>query len=256
MKGFYISFAFALLALAGELRAAAPAVVPPAAGVEQRLGAQLPPDVLLRDESGRPVRSDELWQGRPLLLVFAYFSCPGLCPLVLDDLQASLAQARLTAGKDATVAVVSIDPRDDPAAAAATQERLGVPGWRLLTGAAPETRRLAAAAGIRYERDAASGEYRHAAVVVAATRSGRVARYLRGPGFAARDVRFAVTEAEDSLVARPIDQLFLFCYHYDARTGRYDRAVGRLLRAVGACSLAGLGALVWRASRPRLGGVA
>ena len=54
------------------------------AGITQRLGEQVPLDLPFRDETGRPVQLRDLFDGKPVILVLAYYRCPKLCNQVLN----------------------------------------------------------------------------------------------------------------------------------------------------------------------------
>src|SRR5581483_9701498 len=53
---------------------------------DQKLDAQVPLDLTFRDEAGRDVRLGEYFDGKPVILVLAYYRCPGLCNQVLNGL--------------------------------------------------------------------------------------------------------------------------------------------------------------------------
>lgn len=233
------------------------------AEVEERLGAVVPRDVALTDSEGRAVTVGELLAGgKPVALVFAYHSCPMLCSVVLDGLATSLRETALVPGRDFTVATVSIDPRDTPAVAAEVKARYVAQAarpelaaaWRFLTGDADETRRLADAVGFHYARDARTGEYAHAAALVFLTPDGRVARYLYGAGFPARDFRFALVEAGEGRAGSTFDRFLLTCYQYDANARSYTPVAMGALKVGSGVFLLALGALLiplWRHERRR-----
>ena len=124
--------------------------------------------------------------------------------------------------------VVSINPHDTPAQAAAMKARY--PGntspqagrWHFLTGDEPEIAELARAAGFRYAYDAASGQYAHAAGFLLLTPGGRISRYLFGFDFTSGQLEQAIGQAAARRIAAPVDQLLLLCFHYDPFTGRYS----------------------------------
>ena len=53
------------------------------------------------------------------------------------------------------------------------------------------------------------------------TPDGRLARYFFGIEYASRDVKFALIESSAGRIGNAIDQLLLYCYHYDPATGQY-----------------------------------
>src|SRR5438270_12893107 len=78
---------------------------------EQHLGAQVPPDLAFRDETGTEVAVGEyLNGGRPVILTLNYFHCQNLCPLELEGLASALNGVPFKLGDDFDVVSVSIDP--------------------------------------------------------------------------------------------------------------------------------------------------
>jgi protein SCO1 len=261
-----VTFARAL-AIAVALAAAAPA--PAATGrpkalesvaFEQRLDERVPEHVRFRDDEGREVRFGDLLGDKPLVLAFAYFRCPMLCPVTLSGLAGSLKTLSWSAGEQFRVATVSIDP-EDGAEAAAEQKRRHLDhygrdgaehGWIFLTGEEPAIRELADAVGFRYARDDATGEYAHAAGLVVITPHGRISRYLYGVEIAPRDLRLALVEAGEGKIGSLTDQILLMCFHWDPTTGRYGAVAMGAVRAASALTVLGLGGMLlglWRRER-------
>ncbi|MEO1236870.1 MAG: SCO family protein, partial [Planctomycetota bacterium] len=147
-------------------------------GVTQRLGAQLPLDTPFVDERGRPVTLGDYFRGdKPVVLEFAYFECPLLCPMMMRGIQDALRGVSASSpvggawipGEDFDVVTISINPDDTPVAAAEKKQELrdrfaeGEPGreveprpdlaeaaadgWHFLTGREVDIRRAADAAG-------------------------------------------------------------------------------------------------------------
>ena len=221
-------------------------------GYDQRLGAQVPLDLQFKDDTGRAVRLSDLFGRRPVVFAFAYYSCPMLCTVVLDDLASTLRAVDLTPGEDFDVVVASFDPRDTPAAAAETKrkvaERFGTRGdktaWHFLTGDPPAIRRLAQAVGFRYAWDEKAGQFAHAAGIVVMTPGGKIARYYYGIDYPARDVRLGLVEAASDRIGTATDRILLFCFHYDPAAGKYSAATFNILRVSAALTLLGLVSLI------------
>jgi protein SCO1/2 len=66
------------------------------------------------------------------------------------------------------------------------------------------------------------------------TPDGRLSRYFYGVEYAPRDVRLGLVEASQNKIGNPVDQILLFCYHYDPVTGKYGAVVMNLVRFAGA----------------------
>jgi protein SCO1 len=237
-------------------------------GIEQRLGQKLPLDALFADELGRPVRLGQYFGKRPVILVLAYYNCPMLCTQVFSGLVSALRVLSFDAGKEFDVVAVSFDPRDRPPDAAAKKKayvdeykRPGAAlGWHFLTGGAGSIERVTQAAGFRYRYDETTGQFAHAAAVYVATPEGKLSRYFYGIEYGPRDLRLALVEASNGRIGSPVDQILLFCYHYDPKLARYSAAVLSMVRFGGVGAVLILStflAVMWRRdahrSPPRLG---
>ena len=219
---------------------------------EQNLDQPLPLDTRFRDSNGRTVRLRELFRGKPVLLNFVYYRCQELCPLLSDGLVRVLRALTFDAGNEFDVVTVSFDPSETPAAAADAKKeyvkrygRAGAEsGWHFLTGDAAAIHALAGAAGFRYSYDAKRNEFAHATGIVVATPGGRISRYYYGIEFSPRDLRLGLIEAAAGKIGSPLDQLLLFCYHYDPATGQYTLLVTRVLRLAGVATVLGLAGFI------------
>jgi len=221
-------------------------------GLEQRLGQTLPLDAEFRDESGAAGPLRRWLAGRPVVLALVYFGCPMLCSQVRESLTSSLKPLSLDVGRDFDVLTVSFDPRDGPEAARAQQmetlARYGragaAAGWHFLTGDADAIRRLTDAVGFRYAWDPVGEQFVHVAMVAVVTPDGRIARYFPGIEYPPRDVRLALVEASAGKVGTLTDRLVLFCYRWNASTGRYTPIIGRALQVGAALTIVALGTLI------------
>src|SRR5262245_49936639 len=86
---------------------------------EQRPNAQVPLDATVVNEQGQAIRLGDLFRGRPVILVLAYYRCPQLCNLVLNGLLDGLRGVTYRPGEEYTVIAISFDPRETPEIAAA-----------------------------------------------------------------------------------------------------------------------------------------
>jgi protein SCO1 len=206
---------------------------------------------------GRLVQLGDYLTTRPVILVFAYYRCPMLCPLVLDGVVKSLRVLSFEAGKEFTIVAVSFAPNETTALAAAKKEQIirqyarpdSATGWHFLTGDAAAITRLTQAVGFRYAYDTQYDQYAHAAGIVILTPQGRIARYFYGIEFAPRDVRLGLVEAAANKIGSVADQLLLLCYHYDPTKGKYTTFTIDVLRVGGVMTVVALGTLVVMAVR-------
>ena len=230
--------------------------------IEQHLDRQLPLDLQFRDEAGRIVRLRDYFGKRPVVLVLAYYDCPMLCTQVLNGLVAAMRILSFDAGREYEVVTVSFDPRDTPNDARAKKEpyvarygRAGAAaGWHFLTGEPKSISPLADAVGFRYAWDERIEQFAHASAIYVATPDGRLSRYFYGIEYAPRDLRLALVEASRGKIGTPVDQLLLYCYHYDPAAGRYGAVVMNMVRVAGVAFvliLSSFLALMWRRERRR-----
>jgi protein SCO1/2 len=224
----------------------------------QRLNEQLPLDAAFKDEYGRPVTLGKYFNNdKPVIVAFVYYSCPMLCTQVLNGISSSLRALSFTAGQEFDVVVISFDPRDNPATALEkkqshlaywhTEQTTG--GWHLLTGDEATITRVTSAAGFTYAFDKATGQYAHVSGILVTTPEGRLARYFYGIEYSPKELRLALVESGRGHIGSVIDELLLFCYHYDPETGRYGATVMNLVRAAGVLTVAAMATfmfVMWR----------
>ena len=249
-------FALCTLLLAASALAensATPPRLPGEVSIQQNLNAQIPLDLMFRDESGNIVRLRQLFRGKPVLLNFMYYRCPMLCSMVMEGISSTLTELKFDVGKEFDVITVSIDPRDMPSEAALKKDkyikrygRLGAAdGWHFLTGHETAIRTLTNAVGFHYAYDPEHDEFAHGTVLIAVTPQGRISRYLYGFEYNPRDVRLALVEASTNRIGTPTDQLLLLCYHYDPATGKYSRTAMNFVRAGGVATVLGLAGFIF-----------
>ena len=212
-------------------------------GVIEHRDAELPLDLTFVDEDGKRVKLGDYFQGdRPVMLTLNYYRCPMLCTLQLNGLVEGLAKMDWTPGDEFEIVTVSIDPRET--SLLARQKKQGyikeygrpaaAPGWHFLTSPQEENvRKLAETVGFNYHYDEETDQYAHAAAVMICTSDGRVSQYLYGVVYDPQTLRLSLLEAGRGEIGSVLDQILLFCYHYDAEKGRYAPAAMNLMRAGG-----------------------
>jgi protein SCO1/2 len=218
-------------------------------GIDQKLNDSVPLDLTFRDETGQTVKLGQFFGSKPVILSLVYYNCPMLCTQVLNGVERSLKDVPMDIGKQFSVVTVSIDPTERPTLAAAKRALYtglyGRPGategWHFLTGDPPQIKQLANAVGFRYAYDPQSKQFAHASVIMILTPEGKISRYLYGIQYATRDLRLGLVEASEGKIGTPVDQILLFCYHYDAATGKYSLLISRVLKAAGAFTILVIG---------------
>jgi protein SCO1/2 len=221
-------------------------------GLDQKLGDSIPLDLTFRDEHGKTVALRQFFGERPVILTLVYYQCPMLCTEVLNGLMRSAKELPLEIGKDFTIVTLSIDPSERPILANVKHElytglygKPGAPqGWRFLTGDEPNIKALARAVGFRYAYDSGSGQFAHPSGIMLLTPQGKLARYFYGISFPVRDLRLGLVEASQDKIGSPIDQILLYCYHYDPSTGKYGLLISRVIKLAGALTILSVGLVI------------
>jgi protein SCO1/2 len=218
-------------------------------GIEQHLDAQLPLDVKFRDEMGREVKLGDYFGKKPVVLSMVYYECPMLCGEVLNGEASVFTTLKFDIGKEYDVVTVSFDPTEGPDLARGKKrvytERYGRPGgnegWHFLTGSQESIKALTNAVGFNYAWDPETKQFAHAAAIMVVKPDGKIAQYFYGVEYSPKDLRFGIVQASQGKVGTIVDQVLLYCYHYDPRTGKYGAVVSRVLKVAGAVTVLILG---------------
>lgn len=226
---------------------------------EQRLNEQVPLDAPFRDEQGKVAPLGSYFQGKPVVLALVYYDCPMLCTMTLNGMLKSMRAMRLDAGADYTVLTVSFDAREGADLAEQKKsvylrqygrEGAGA-GWRFLTGDDAAIRRLTDSVGFKFIYDEQTKQFAHASGLVVLTPEGKISRYLYGLEYSARDLRLALVEASEHKIGNLVDQVLLFCYHYDPAAGKYSATIMNIVRLAGIITVLLIAAMVWTLARQR-----
>ncbi len=76
--------------------------------------------------------------------------------------------------------------------------------WDFIIGAIPQTK-----------------QYIHATAIMIVTPAGKIAQYYYGVEYSPKDIRLGLIEASRDKIGNVVDEVLLYCYHYDPKTGRY-----------------------------------
>jgi protein SCO1 len=223
-------------------------------GIEQHLNAEVPADIEFRDELGNPVKfGDYFGHGRPVILNLGYYQCPMLCSELLQGLVGSMKTLTFNLGQDFDVVTVSFDPRETTEMAAAKKRDMmklygranASQGWHFLTGNADQIHELTKAVGFQYQFDPKTGQYAHATAIVMLTPDRHISGYFYGVEFSPKDLRLGLVQASQNRIGNIGDQVLLYCYHYDPRTGKYGAVISNLLEVAGLGTLLILGTFMF-----------
>jgi protein SCO1 len=205
-------------------------------GIDEKLGNRIALNIILKDENGNNVTLGQLID-KPTILVFNYFRCPGICPVLISNLVQVVNKMNVDPGKDYRIIAVSFDPADTPEKAREKkanylnqmQRPFSPDAWRFLTGSAENTKIVADSAGFNYRRQ--GDMYVHPGAIMVITPKGILSRYLYGTSFVPADVEIAVTEAAGGQVVPTISRILSFCYVSDPQGRGYVFSVTRFVGA-------------------------
>jgi protein SCO1 len=218
-------------------------------GIQQNLNDQIPPNLVFRDETGATVKLADYFGRKPMILNLVYYKCPMLCSEVLAGLVSALKPMKLDVGRDFDVLTISFDPRETPQDATASKAqylkryaRAGAEtGWHFLTGPQDSIDALTKAAGFQYQYNEQTTQFAHSTAIIVLTPDGKIAQYYYGVEFPSKDLRLALVQASQNKIGTVVDQILLYCYHYDPRAGKYGLIVSRVLRLAGVLTMLILG---------------
>jgi len=221
--------------------------------IEQKLNSQLPLDAQFRDESGETVKLGKYFGKRPVVLALVYYDCPMLCTQILNGLVRAAKVLTFTPGKDYEVVVVSFDAREQPKQALAKKvvymRDYGHPetanSWHFLTGTPESIKSVTDAVGFRYKWDVYTATFAHASAIYLLTPDGKLSKYFYGIEYSPKDMRLGLVEASANKIGSAVDQVLLFCYHFDPTSAKYTFIAMDLLRAAGAATVLLLGGFVF-----------
>jgi len=221
-------------------------------GIEQRLNEQVPLNLAFRDETGKQVRLGDYFGKKPVILDLAYYRCPMLCNEVLAGLEGSLKALKFDIGKEFDVLTISFDPKDTPESATAKKAEFikrykrpgAAEGWHFLTGPQESIDALTKAVGFHYEYDPKTDQFAHTTAIMILTPEGKIAQYYYGIDFPPGDVRLGLIQAAQNKIGTLVDQIVLYCYHYDPHAGKYSAMISRILQLSGGLTLLCIGAVL------------
>ena len=216
--------------------------------VDEQLDKPLPTDLTFTDHTGKKVKLASYFDGeRPVLLTFAYFTCPVLCSLVLDATEKGVEDIDWTLGDEYDIVTISIDPRDTPERAAKKRAELlekygrADAGWHFLVGDQENIDAATEAAGFNYFYDERQEQYGHPAVAMFLTPDAKFARYLYGLVFKPADVSLALLEASKGNSISTVEKVILYCYSYDPEGQGYTLMAFRVMQIGAGLTVAVLG---------------
>jgi protein SCO1/2 len=262
-------FGFIVILLVGAALSVAIAAPRTEAGIDEKIGVQLPLDTPLRDEKDQPITLRDCIAGKPTILVPMYYRCPMNCNLVVQNLVRALREIALehsyTVGNQFNVICFSFDPKEHASDSSAykktTIDQYGYPGaeagWRFLTGSKESVAEVMQSIGFRAEFDKAYKEYNHPNGIIILSPEGKTTRYFYGFDFSGEielagekvkqsdgterrpttTLRLSLIEAAGGKGGSVLDKLVLICYRFDHLNKGYSVNVLRVVQLGGIVTL-------------------
>ena len=270
LRAFFGLIVILLIAAALSVAMASPRTE---AGIDEKIGVQLPIDVLLRDEQDKAITLRECIAGKPTILVPMYYRCPMNCHRVVHNLVLTLrdmaSQHGFIVGNQFNVICFSFDPKEHASDASAYKEttigQYGWPGaekgWRFLTGSKESIAEIMQSIGFRAEFDKAYKEYNHPNGILVVSPEGKTTRYFYGFEYGGEielagekvkqpdgsetipttTLRLSLVEAAGGKGGSVRDKLVLLCYRFDHLNQGYSVNVLRVVQLGGIVTLLLLG---------------
>jgi protein SCO1/2 len=221
--------------------------------IEQRLNSQLPLDATFRDEYGQTVTLGKYFGKRPVVLALVYYECPMLCTQILNGMTRAAKVLTFKPGQDYDIVAISFDARERPEQALLKKKTYmrdyGHPetanGWHFLTGDPDSIKRVTDAVGFKYKWDVYTATFAHASAIYILTPEGKLSKYFYGIEYSPKEMRLGLVDASEHRIGNAVDQILLFCYHFDPTSGKYTFAAMAVLRAAGAATVLMLGGFVF-----------
>ncbi len=222
----------------------------------QHLNYQLPLNLKFTDDHGNLVPLSTYFGKLPAIFLLVYYRCPMLCSEELEGLTSALKMISFKPGRDFNIIVISIDPTETTAMAAAKKaeylKMYGHPntadGWHFMTGTQQNIDAITNVVGFKYVKLTVPGtklhQYAHASALEIVTPEGKLAQYYMGVEYSPKDMLLGLDEASDDRIGSPVDNILTYCYHYDPLTNTHDLIVTRVVEMGGIFTILILGSFM------------
>jgi protein SCO1/2 len=212
--------------------------------VREHLSEMVAKGAAFIDEGGRHVTLGDFLDGeRPVILTLNYSRCPMLCSLELNGLVGAMKDVDFTAGKDFRIVTVVLDPNEKPEEARASKtryvrqrpsrSRIGLALLDRLGSEHPRRRRLR---GLFPSATTGTEGIRSPGRHHLLTPTGK-GSHLYGIEYKPRPLKLSLAESGEGRIGTSVDQLILYCFHYDETEGRYAPVAMNIMRVGGALTV-------------------
>lgn len=217
---------------------------------DQKLGAQVPLDAVVRNEEGKEIALGSLFGERPVALMLIFYQCKGTCLLEFEGAMKIFRALKVDdIGKSYDVVTLSIHPKETPELAKAKKSQYlslynrpeSEKGWHFLTGDEEQVRKIASSVGFKYYYNPIKDQVVHPTGLIVLTPEGRASRYFLGTEYSSVVFRDSLVAAKSNAIG-PEEQrtYFMGCFQYDPVSGKTRLHVWRALQLMGAVTLVAL----------------
>lgn len=232
-------------------------------GVTEHLGQSIDLSLQFVDDNGQKVTLGELFNGtQPVLMAMVYYTCPNLCNFHLNGLNDAMKKLKWSVGSDYKVIAVSMNAKEGPDVAGPKKanyvREYGRPNsindWHFLTGTEENIQALAKNLGFRFRWIEDEQQFSHTAAAYVLTPGGKISRYIYGISPDAQTLRFSLVEASSGRIGSVVDQILLFCFHFDPGKNKYTLYAWNLMRISAFFMVLVMGVILipaWRRERSR-----
>jgi len=203
--------------------------------VEEQLGNYVALDTYFKDEKGRQIKLEILFN-RPVVLLPVYFTCTSVCSFLQANLARALNFVDQIPGKDFNVITLSFADDEDHTQANTSKRNYNnliirdfpLENWFYLTGDAENIRKLTDSLGYYFIKKKPHF-YIHPSTLLVLAKDGKIIRYLYGPNFLPFDLGMALSEAKRGEPGISIKRgVLAFCFDYDPQNKTYVFKVFRI----------------------------
>lgn len=196
-------------------------------GIDEKLGAFVPSDVILLNDEGKSVLLKDLMK-KPTILALVYYDCPGACHPLLAGLTELVDRIDMKPGTEFNVVTLSFDHTEKPYKARrwkkehinSLRRKIPADAWHFLTGDSVNIRKLTDAAGFYFKKDT-NNTFLHNSALIVLSEKGMISRYIFGSIFLPFDVKMALIEAQKGEFRPTVNKILEFCYSYDREGNTY-----------------------------------
>ena len=189
-------------------------------GINEKLDKTIINSVNLYNSEGNKVDISDYFGNKPLLINFAYYTCPKLCHLVVSGMVDALSRLNPRLLNQVQILTISFDHRDTVQTTALFKDKyyssIKEPKhWDFLYGDQSEVEKLAESIGYEFYFDTKNNMYSHPSALVFVSPVGIVSRYLYGIMYNPFDIKMAIIDSKQNKSRSTVDSMLLFCYNYD-----------------------------------------